>query len=88
MNHSPYISWKYSEMVTDPILNNKPFSDMFDDVFIERGYGSFYEIKDGDNFVMDVLRNIYSENISIDEKIDKGFDYIKRVLSDSKEKTR
>ena len=37
---------------------------------------------------MDVLRNIYSENISIDEKIDKGFDYIKRVLSDSKEKTR
>ena len=38
---SPYISWKYSEMVTDPILNNKPFSDMFGDVFIERGYDSF-----------------------------------------------
>lgn len=85
---SPYISWKYSEMVTDPILNNKPFSDMFGDVFIERGYNSFYKIKDGDDFVMDVLRNIYSENISIGEKIDKGFEYIKRVLSDTKEKTR
>ena len=85
---SPYISWKYSEMVTDPILNNKPFSDMFGDVFIERGYDSFYEIKDGDDFVMDILRNIYSENIPIDEKIAKGFDYIKRVLSDTKEKIR
>lgn len=81
---SPYISWKYSEMVTDPILNNKPFSDMFRDVFIERGYDSFYELRDGDNLVMDILRNIYSENISIEEKINKGFDYIKSVLSDKK----
>ena len=82
--NSPYISWKYSEMVTDPILNNKPFSDMFGDVFIERGYDSFYELKDGNNLVMDILRNIYSENISIEEKINKGFDYIKRILSDTK----
>lgn len=85
---SPYISWKYSEMVTDPVLNNKPFSDMFSDVFIERGYDSFYELKDGDDFVMDILRNIYSENISIEEKINKGFEYIKRALSETKEKTR
>ena len=26
---SPYITWQYSEMVTDPILNNDPFADMF-----------------------------------------------------------
>ena len=85
---SPYISWKYSEMVTDPVLNNKPFSDMFRDVFTERGYDSFYELKDGDNFVMDVLRNIYSEDISITEKINKGFEYIKKVLKEDKEKTK
>ena len=81
---SPYISWKYSEMVTDPILNNKPFTDLFGDVFVERGYDSFYELKDGDNYVMDVLRNIYSENISADKKINKGFDYIKEVLDNNK----
>lgn len=85
---SPYISWKYSEMVTDPVLNNKPFSDIFKDVFTERGYDSFYELKDGDNFVMDILRNIYSENIPIDEKIAKGFDYIKKVEYENKEKTK
>jgi len=81
---SPYISWKYSEMVTDPILNNKPFSDMFDGVFIERGYDSFYELKDGDKYVMDILRDIYSEDISIVEKINKGFDYICSVLNVNK----
>ena len=27
---SPFIEWKYSEMVTDPILNNKPFDEMFE----------------------------------------------------------
>ena len=35
---SPYLVWQYSEMVTDPILNNKPFSTMFE--FDERGYDS------------------------------------------------
>lgn len=75
---SPYITWKYSEMVTDPILNNKPFKDMFD--FVERGYDSFYEIHDGENLVMDNLRQIYSENIKITEKIENGFNYVKQVL--------
>ena len=76
---SPYITWRYSEMVTDPILNNTPFADMFD--FEEKGYNSFYELYDGDDLVMDNLRKIYSENISITEKIDKGFEYIKNVLN-------
>ena len=71
---SPYITWKYSEMVTDPILNNKPFSELFS--FEEQGYDSFYTIYDGEELVMDNLRKIYAEDISIDEKINKGFRYI------------
>ena len=77
---SPYITWKYSEMVTDPILNNKPFKDMFE--FTEHGYDSFYELEDGDTKVMDNLRNIYSENISIEEKMEKGFEYVKKNLNE------
>ena len=75
---SPYLPWKYSEMVTDPILNNKPFSDMFE--FTERGYDSFYELEDGDTKVMDKLRKVYSLDIPIEDKIEKGFEYIKSVL--------
>lgn len=85
---SPYISWKYSEMVTDPILNNKPFSDLFGSVFIERGYDSFYELKDGDNLVMDILRGIYSEDIPIEEKINKGYNYIINILNNTKVNTK
>ena len=29
---------------------------------------------------MDNLRNIYSENISIEDKINKGFEYVKNIL--------
>ena len=76
---SPYSLWQYSEMVTDPILNNKPFSEMFD--FIERGYDSFYEIDDDGCKVMDKLRDIYSKDISIEEKINQGFEYIDRILN-------
>jgi hypothetical protein len=77
---SPYLVWQYSEMVTDPILNNKPFSTLFD--FTERGYDSFYELDDGK--VMDKLRDIYSKDIAIEEKIDNGFDYINGVLNKNK----
>ena len=73
---SPYLVWKYSEMVTDPILNNKPF-DVFN--FKERGYDSFYELTDGKEKVMDKLRGIYSRNISLEDKIKDGFDYIKKL---------
>ena len=81
---SPYLVWQYSEMVTDPILNNKPFSTMFD--FNERGYDSFYELEDGSVKVMDKLRNIYSKDIPIEEKINIGFDYINSVLNEDKDK--
>ena len=77
---SPYITWQYSEMVTDPVLNNEPFNKLFGNVFEERGYDSFYELYDRDNLVMDNLRNIFSENISVEEKMDKGFKYITDIL--------
>ena len=79
---SPHFVWQYSEMVTDPILNNKPFSKIFD--FNERGYDSFYELEDGSFKVMDKLRDIYSKDIPIEEKIDNGFNYINRVLNQDK----
>lgn len=74
----PYITWRYSEMVTDPILNNKPFSNLFN--FEEHSYDHFYDIYDGNDKAMDKLRNIYSKNIPIDEKIDLGFKYIKDLF--------
>lgn len=82
---SPYITWQYSEMVTDPILNNMPFADIFD--FEEKGYESFYKLYDEDMLVMDNLRQIYSKDIPINEKIDKGFDYVKGIL-ETKKKTK
>ncbi len=71
---TPFNEWKYSEMVTDPILNNKPFVELFQ--FTERGYDSFYELYDEEELVMDKLRNIYSTNDSVEEKIEKGYQYI------------
>ncbi len=73
---SPYLVWKYSEMVTDPILNNKPF-DTFN--FREHGYDNLYKIMDGNIKVMDKLRELYSKDISIEEKIKDGFEYIKKI---------
>ena len=53
---------------------------IFDNIFIERGYDSFYELTDNGNLVMDNLRNIYSENISVEDKMNKGFEYVKNIL--------
>ena len=47
---SPYLSWQYSEMITDPILNSSPFNNIFE-CLEERGYNSFYEMYDGDEFM-------------------------------------
>lgn len=77
---SPYLTWQYSEMVTDPILNNYPFNNIFD--FTEKGYDVFYELYDEDKLVMDNLRAIYNKNISINEKITKGFEYLNKIHKD------
>lgn len=78
---SPYLCWKYSEMVTDPILNNEPFLSEFN--FNERGYNSFYELYDGNYLVMDNLRKLYSKDISINEKIIKGYNYISEYYNNN-----
>ena len=76
--NSPYLVWQYSEMVTDPILNNKPFSNIFN--FRETGYDSFYQIYDGNVLVMEKLIKNYENDIPIEEKIEEGYEYLKKVI--------
>lgn len=77
---SPYFVWKYSEIVEDPILNNKPFSDMFK--FEEHVYDSFYELSYEGKKVIEVLRDIYKKDIPIEEKIKNGFEYLEKALKE------
>lgn len=81
---SPYNPWLYSEMVTDPILNSETLKQILD--IDEKAYNSFYEIKDGDSYMMDNLKEIYNSKLSIDEKIKKGYEYISMVLNYKEEK--
>lgn len=76
---SPYLTWKYSEMVTDSILNSKDISNVL--TIEEKSYDSFYAIKDGNNSVMENLKLIYEKNISVEEKITKGFEYINTIFN-------
>lgn len=80
---SPYLPWKYSEMVTDPILNSKEINKVIN--ALEKGYDSFYELYDGDKKVMDKLVDIYSLNDTVENKIRKGYEYIKEY-EDKKQK--
>lgn len=68
----PHVTWQYSEMVTDPVLNSEPFNSLFP--FTEKAYDSFYELKDGQ--VMNNLKSIFNEEITIEDKIKKGYTYI------------
>lgn len=76
---SPHLTWKYSEMVTDPILNSKHINNVLK--IEEKSYDSFYEIKDENNNVMENLKLIYEKNISVEEKITKGFEYINKIFN-------
>ena len=73
---SPYIPWHYSEMVVDPILNSKEIQEVINVKC--PCYDCYYEM---DN-VIEKLRDIYNEDISIEDKIIKGYDYIKTVLEE------
>lgn len=78
---NPYIEWKYSEMVVDPILNSDEINEVIG--VKEKAYDSFYSIKDKDNkYLMDILKKIYSKSMSIEDKIKEGFEYVCRVLED------
>lgn len=73
----PHTIWKYSEMVTDPILNSKTIKDIIK--FDNKAYDSFYELMDGKEKTMDKLISIYNENIKIEDKIKKGYTYISSI---------
>ena len=77
---SPYFAWIYSEIVVDPILNSKEIKDIIG--VNSRAYDSFYELEDGK--VIANLRKIYRENISIEEKIKKGYYYLKENMEKNK----
>ena len=73
---SPNIIWQYSEMVVDPILNSMEINKVININCL--AYDYFYQMKDKDNYlVMDKLKAIFLENISIEKKIVNGFNYIK-----------
>ncbi len=84
---SPYPAWKYSEMVTDPILNSDTLHKVLS--IHEQAYDSFYSLKDSQgNFVMNELAKIYNQDISIEEKITQGYEYVQEVLTFQEEKRR
>lgn len=72
----PYLIWQYSEMVTDSILNSEDFKEFN---FNEKSYDYFYEINNG--VIMNDLKKIYSESITINEKIVKGYEYLLKNIS-------
>lgn len=75
---TPYLPWKYSEMVVDPIINSKNIKDILN--IEERAYDSFYKLVDGNTFVMDKLKLIFLSDISIEDKITKGYECVKKTL--------
>lgn len=79
---SPYIPWQYSEMVVDPILNDPKINNIFNNKFIEKAYDSFYELKYQNQYVMEVLKEIYNTKDTIENKIKKGYEYITKALEE------
>ena len=82
----PNTVWKYSEIVVEPILNSKEISKVFDGKNTRYCYESFYDIYDGEELFMTKLVNIYDEDISIEEKISKGYEYVKSIRKNNRKK--
>lgn len=74
---SPFLAWQYSEMVTDPILNNSEFQTIFN--FTEKSYLEFYKLQKNGKFVMEELKKIYNSSTSIEDKITTGYKYLKNL---------
>lgn len=81
---SQHLPWLYSEMVTDPILNSKDFQKIFK--FHEKSYPFLYTITDGKKTLMEEITEIFNSNLSIEDKITKGYEYLKNNISNIKEK--
>ena len=72
---SPHLVWKYSEMVTDAILNSKEINDIIK--VKEKSYDYFYDI--GNGKIMKELNKIYSSNKSIEDKIIEGYNLVRGI---------
>lgn len=81
---SPYLVWQYSEMVTDPILNNPEFQSIFN--LTEKAYPEFYKLQNNGKFVMEELTKIYRANNNIEDKITTGYEYLKNLNFKEEEK--
>ncbi len=81
---SPHLVWQYSEMVVDPVFQAINVCDLFqfnEEVkkHFRSSYDSFYEMKDGEEGVMDHLIGIFQENSTIEEKIEKWWQYVQKI---------
>ena len=76
--NSPYLPWQYSEMVVDPILNSEIIKKILP--IKATAYNSFYEIKDGEENVMDNLNKIFEGQVPIENKIIEGYNYLCKTL--------
>lgn len=65
-------------MVVAPILNNKTIKKILP--IKATAYNSFYEIKDGEENVMDNLNKIFEGQVSIENKIIEGYNYLCKTL--------
>lgn len=75
---SPFMPWVYSEMVVDPILNSPAVFKLFDNS--ARAYDNFYDYQYDGKSVMSVLKDIYLEDDSIEEKIVYGYQYVSEAI--------
>lgn len=67
--------WYMSEIVIDPILNNNCFRKIFKHKF--RSYDSFYNVKIGNELMMDKIHLIFSTN-KIDDAIIECYEYLRK----------
>ena len=71
--NKPDLVWYLSEMVVDPILNSQSFASIFNHKF--QAYPSFYDIKVGDQYLMNSIKKIFEEN-NIENAITESYKYI------------
>ena len=62
-------------MVTDSIINSKKIKNIIH--VNEKSYSYFYNYDNNGENVMSKLKDIFNEDINIEERIKKGFDYVK-----------
>lgn len=77
----PSLIWEYSEMVVEPILNSKEISKVFDNKKAKYCYESFY-INDAP--FMNDLMDIYNSNITVEEKIIRGYEHLQDIRNKTK----